>query len=1145
MKASKTPGSTEYYVNIDEFNLEHHVEEVFGYAYLNFPNQIIDAATFIKIIITYVRTRKISSDAFKKLSDLLISVKQYEALKEPVSFKLKSTLVTKALQESFLSASSTIKKTKVWGRDLITIVLLSEDESLNYLAKEAGTDLKKLQEDWYRYLTDRKTKKHRDWNEWWKLTGINIPNSQNSLVNEETNYFLYSIPSASLVNKEDYLKKIIEKEIENLYSELKENDTIFIRSTDKGEKSIVAFGFFVKKDSENSALRLKGDSGELGISWQYYGTNPLVKESDLSIQLTEDSIWHEKEDVLKIPIEFGAKLLLICKEKLNEISENKDSSAQLIFTADHGGVAPILADNIRSGATDHLNVENEAQAFARVAASRMIRPPLAIGIFGEWGSGKTFFMEKIREHIEELQVAANSVKESAYHKKIVQIRFNAWHYMESNLWASLVDHIFKEMDKWLIREQKTNNQIDELYEQLATARMLQLESIMELVASRKRLKEADERLLTARIKLDKTEAARESLTLKNYWNAVGRLFVDKKIEQEKIQKAAQDLGLLELNDSAKGLQEALESVKDQAKQGKLLYRSLVNKFKNPLWLIPLIVILVGLPFGIRFILSKLYENVSDIYTLVIAISTTLAGITGWVGRVLNLGSKSINILNNFNNNLNLELEKKKEQSEKEDKDVMEILRYKQIYEHQVNEVALAEEHFQKVSAESELARSDLNEQKASSRLNRFIRNKITEGNYAKHLGIIASIRKDFEELTAIMMDLDKDQDIMQEVKNQRNEFYDRVDSILADKSIHEDKDIVEKLLKLREPIAPSDESKMEFFQRIVLYIDDLDRCPPQKVIEVLQACHLLLYFPLFVVVVAVDARWVSHALVEEYKGLLGSDNTDENSASPRDYLEKIFQIPYWVRRMHGDATKKYAVELIGTVEELSSQMDSEEIKERVSPEPEPEKVEVDGTIVSQNDLKGDSVPEEPVKELDENVSAVKENTSENELSIKVINIDPNPESLKISSYERDFIELLSPFAGDSPRTIKRFINVYKLLRAGLSSETLNRLVGTNGESQIYRAIIAQLAIVTGAPVLADTYFELLGPIESTIPEKPSILLDLLCKKQKVINSKEQKSVIGPLKELVEVGNSLEMIQEMRIRASLVKRYSFSARPFLY
>ena len=40
-------------------------------------------------------------------------------------------------------------------------------------------------------------------------------------------------------------------------------------------------------------------------------------------------------------------------------------------------------------------------------------------------------------------------------------------------------------------------------------------------------------------------------------------------------------------------------------------------------------------------------------------------------------------------------------------------------------------------------------------------------------------------------------------------------------------------------------------QRIVLYVDDLDRCPSDRVVELLEAVHLLLAFALFVVVVGV------------------------------------------------------------------------------------------------------------------------------------------------------------------------------------------------------------------------------------------------------------------------------------------------------
>ncbi|MEJ2619982.1 MAG: P-loop NTPase fold protein [Candidatus Thiodiazotropha sp.] len=129
------------------------------------------------------------------------------------------------------------------------------------------------------------------------------------------------------------------------------------------------------------------------------------------------------------------------------------------------------------------------------------------------------------------------------------------------------------------------------------------------------------------------------------------------------------------------------------------------------------------------------------------------------------------------------------------------------------------------------------------------------GDYRKHLGIPALIQKDFRQLASLV--------------GQQNE------AILEDK-----------------------EGKLEqskgCFNRIILYIDDLDRCPDQHVVEVLQAVHLLLAFELFVVVVAVDSRWLSHALTKHF-GALVVDRENAQEATPDDYLEKIFQIPFWIR----------------------------------------------------------------------------------------------------------------------------------------------------------------------------------------------------------------------------------------------------------
>ena len=38
---------------------------------------------------------------------------------------------------------------------------------------------------------------------------------------------------------------------------------------------------------------------------------------------------------------------------------------------------------------------------------------------------------------------------TAYCRDVVQIHFNAWHYMDANLWASLVTHIFNELARRL------------------------------------------------------------------------------------------------------------------------------------------------------------------------------------------------------------------------------------------------------------------------------------------------------------------------------------------------------------------------------------------------------------------------------------------------------------------------------------------------------------------------------------------------------------------------------------------------------------------------------------------------------------------------------------------------------------------------
>jgi hypothetical protein len=89
--------------------------------------------------------------------------------------------------------------------------------------------------------------------------------------------------------------------------------------------------------------------------------------------------------------------------------------------------------------------------------------------------------------------------------------------------------------------------------------------------------------------------------------------------------------------------------------------------------------------------------------------------------------------------------------------------------------------------------------------------------------------------------------------------------------------------------------------RVIVYIDDLDRCPPDRVVQVLEAIQLLVKTPLFIAVLAIDERYITRALEQFYKGVL----LRHGSPSGTDYLEKIIQLPYRVRPIMASALEEY------------------------------------------------------------------------------------------------------------------------------------------------------------------------------------------------------------------------------------------------
>jgi hypothetical protein len=100
-------------------------------------------------------------------------------------------------------------------------------------------------------------------------------------------------------------------------------------------------------------------------------------------------------------------------------------------------------------------------------------------------------------------------------------------------------------------------------------------------------------------------------------------------------------------------------------------------------------------------------------------------------------------------------------------------------------------------------------------------------------------------------------------------------------------------------------------------------------------------------------------------------------------------------------------------------------------------------------------------------------------------VDLTPGSLVIHRREKEFIESLAPVLSRSPRALKRFVNVYQLIKAGLSEEEQASFLEEKPKNipADYQAVLFLLAVVTGAPDVAPTLWQALRQAEREIRNK--------------------------------------------------------------
>lgn len=96
-------------------------------------------------------------------------------------------------------------------------------------------------------------------------------------------------------------------------------------------------------------------------------------------------------------------------------------------------------------------------------------------------------------------------------------------------------------------------------------------------------------------------------------------------------------------------------------------------------------------------------------------------------------------------------------------------------------------------------------------------------------------------------------------------------------------------------------------QRLVVLIDDLDRCLPDTAIETLEAIRLFFYVPGTVFILAADEDMIAYAVRRHFPDLPVSVGQSDYT---RNYLEKLIQVPFRVPPLGKTETRTYVTLLL-------------------------------------------------------------------------------------------------------------------------------------------------------------------------------------------------------------------------------------------
>ena len=727
-------------------------------------------------------------------------------------------------------------------------------------------------------------------------------------------------------------------------------------------------------------------------------------------------------------------------------------------------------DSVEGKLTDRLNITDDVNALASVITYKKVQPPLAIGLFGNWGSGKSFFMKLLKERIETLTLDDTET----YCKEVVHVWFNSWHYSDANLWASLITKIFEELETQGI---KKNKSLNDLYQNLNSAQELKKETTDRQNALQKEID-----VLQIKAESISSEIKEKAGTLADVKTSK---IVQTVFNNDDVSKDIQNIKKSLPHPAVENVQQINENIITIGSAVKRFFEcvKLVWSFRRGKTLLVLLTAIIV--FAIPFLIKYFEDNHGDIFSRATIIIATILSITSnIVIFILPLKNKMDTVYKRL-----LSLKQTCETIENE-----EITVKKELVIKIQSDIADREKKIQELE-------NDLTDLASGKKLSSFIESRVTDQRYVNSLGIISWIRKDFEQLGSLLR--------VQSQLN-TNEPDKSADAQTKDKMNE---------IKVRANVLE--------VERIMLYIDDLDRCNKETVVRVLEAIHLLLAFDLFVVVVGVDPRWMYSALQQSYSGFLQTGKVEQQTennlfhltkqATPFDYLEKIFQVPFLLKPINAKGRE----DLIASQFAMENKTDKQNNQPEEAVQKNDDSKQNDQFENNKNEMSNEKSEDIKTSPDKPDLTAIKKDEVKQQETKKAI------ELLTILPEEINFMKAVSQLIGDSPRTIKRFTNIYRIIRTHTKLQIKGEPIET------YCAIILLLGIVTGLPAESNKIFSMIRDSDKKTFE--DILSDY---KDLPLDLKNALQAKYKLNDGTEVEAGKLLAEKLKLNLELVLRFSF-------